>query len=736
MSKLKRKLVKFTLPLGAVIFVILITQNVFFSIQPLEELELKYLDIRFSNKTVENIKDSADVIILGISQEDYNQIPAPYNTWPWPRSYFAKVVSNLKEAGAIAVGIDLLMANDDKYAIENDIAFEKSIRECKNVVVAGVLDIEAEQQYEVGNYSILDETYNYRNKFFAVDSSVGIVQIGSDEDGIYRRYEPLVISEVNKSVLPTFAFAILNKYYNLPSNNIIKLSKTSFELGNKKIPRYDKSSMLINYYGPNRTFEYLKFTDVLDDQDFKTSDEIYYETDINVWDDEHSGLLQSGKFKNKIVLIGSTLPEDRDFHPISFSEGKRKGDNQMWGVEIHANAIQNVIWNDFLIKESQSIEVLIIFILSFLAYYIFSFFKYSRKINLVFAEIINLSILSIILIGFYFLGIYLFVEHKYIVSFISPIVALVVGYFSTTAYHVIRLRKHNLLIKGMFGQYVSKNLVTELLNNPEKLSLGGVKKNITILFSDIEGFTTISEKMEPEELVEFINNYLSIMTSIVLKHKGTLDKYLGDSLMAFWGAPLDVENKELNACRTAILMQKKMEELKSSFSTKSGEKIRTRIGINSADVVVGNIGGIERFDYTVMGDGVNLASRLEGANKMYGTTIMISEATYSKVKDDVLVRIIDNIVVKGKTKPITVYELLGIAEDENALAKFELHDNYIIGYKEYINRNFELALSHFQKSLDIIPDDNLSQIYLERSENFIANPPDKNWDGVSHLKNK
>lgn len=724
------------LPFGAALFVILLTQNIFFSIQPLQELELKYLDIRFSNTPIKDIKDSADVVILGISQEDYDQIPAPNNTWPWPRSYFAKVVSNLKEAGVIAVGIDLLMANDDKYAIENDIAFEKSIRECKNVVVAGVLDIEAEQQFEVGNYSILDETYNYRNKFFAVDSSVGIVQIGSDEDGIYRRYEPLVISEVNKSVLPTFAFAILNKYYNLPSNNIIKLSKTSFELGNKKIPRYDKSSMLINYYGPNRTFEYLKFTDVLDDKDFKTSDEIYYETDINVWDDEHSGLLQSGKFKNKIVLIGSTLPEDRDFHPISFSEGKRKGDNQMWGVEIHANAIQNVIWNDFLIKESQSIEVLIIFILSFLAYYIFSFFKYSRKINLVLAEIINLSILSIILIGFYFLGIYLFVEHNYIVSFISPIVALVMGYFSTTAYHVIRLRKHNLMIKGMFGQYVSKNLVTELLNNPEKLSLGGVKKNITILFSDIEGFTTISEKMEPEELVEFINNYLSIMTSIVLKHKGTLDKYLGDSLMAFWGAPLDVENKELNACRTAILMQKKMEELKSSFSTKSGEKIRTRIGINSADVVVGNIGGIERFDYTVMGDGVNLASRLEGANKMYGTTIMISEATYSKVKDDVLVRIIDNIVVKGKTKPITVYELLGIVEDENALVKFELYEDYIKGYKEFQNRNFEIAKSYFQKSLDKNHDDNLSHIYLERSENYISNPPPENWDGVSHLKSK
>lgn len=713
-----------------------VTQNFFISIDPLHELELKYLDIRFANKKVIDIKDKADVIILGISQEDYDQIPEPFNSWPWPRSYFAKVVTNLKNAGAKGIGIDIFMPNDDKISPKNDQLLKEAILESGNVVVAGQIDIAAESKMEKENYRIKQESFNYRNKFYAVDSSIGIVQIEGDEDGIYRRYEPFVISEVNETILPTFSFALLNKYFGLKPNYITKISESYFELADRQIPRYDKSSMIINYYGPNGTFEYINFSYVLDDKGFKTSDELYYETDLNTWDDELTGLLQSGKFKDKIVLIGSTLPEDGDFHPISFGQGKRKGDNQMWGVEIHANVIQNIIWNDFLIKESILNEVIVIFLLSFIAFYSFLYFKMNKHVNFIWAEVINLSLLSILFVSLYYLGIYLFVEQNYIITIISPVVTLIIAYFSTTAYHVIKVRKHSAMVKGMFGQYVSKSLVNELLNNPEKLSLGGVKKNITVMFSDIEGFTTISEKMEPEELVVFINKYLSIMTSIVLKHKGTLDKYLGDSLMAFWGAPLDVENKELQSCKAALQMQKKMDELKSGFSSDAARKVRTRIGINSADVVVGNIGGAERFDYTVMGDGVNLTSRLESANKIYGTTIMISESTYSKVKSEVLVRIIDKIVVKGKTKPITVYELLGLKEDKKAVEMFDNYKNYIDGYKKFRDMEFGTAKIFFEKSIDENPNDKLSKIYLERSENFILDPPADDWDGVSILMSK
>jgi len=726
----------FVIPIISALIVIFITQEIFFSIKPLKDLELKYIDARFLNRGRKLIKKSADVIILGISQTDYDQIPNPMNVWPWPRSYFAKVVSHLKEAGVKAVGIDVLMANDDKYSPKNDEILMQAIRKSKNVVVAGVVDINAEARRQNGNYYITDHSYNYRNKFIAADSSIGIVQTGSDEDGIYRRYEPFVISDANKKVLPTFGFAVLNKYFGLDADAIASIEGDYFVQYGRKIPRYDKSSMLINYYGPSGSFRYINFTDVLDDEEFKTSDEIYYETDINAWDDPDVGLLQSGIFKDKIVLIGSTLPEDGDLYPVSYSLGVRKGDNLMWGVEIHANAIQNILSNDFLYKQSKLSEIVVIIVLSFLSFLLFSVFKINRRLNPIVSEIFNLALLSLLIFSIYLLGLRLFNENNYVMAFISPVAALVSGYFSTTIYYAMKILKQNAVIKGMFEHYVSKTLVDELLTNPDKLSLGGEKKEITTLFTDIEGFTSISENMGPEELVEFINGYLHIMTEIVLANNGTLDKYLGDSLMAFWGAPIDVKDQELKACKTAIQMQKKIDELKNNWIKDTKQPVRARIGINSSEVVVGNIGGNERFDYTVMGDGVNLASRLEGANKLYGTTIMISEFTYKKVAEHALVRVVDKIIVQGKTEPILVYELLGLKDDPASLDKYKLYDSFIKGYDAYIKRNFEEAKQHFKESLNKIPDDKLSKIYLERCEEFILNPPPHDWDGISRLETK
>ncbi|MEN8193364.1 MAG: adenylate/guanylate cyclase domain-containing protein [Bacteroidota bacterium] len=740
MSKPKKKIFGFSeyviIPIISALIVIILTQEIFFSIKPLKELELKYIDIRFSERKQKNIKDSADVIILGVSQSDYDQIPNPYNTWPWPRSYFARVVNNLNDAGVQAIGIDILMANDDTYSYRNDEDLVDAIRTNENVVVAGVVDIVAEGQQQDGDYSVVNKQYNYRNKFLIADSSIGIVQLGSDEDGIYRRYKPFVISDANKRVIPTFGFAVLNKYYNVEKNSTASVRDKFFKHYNKKIPKYDPSSMLINYYGPNGSFKYFNFTDILDDDSFQSVDESYYETTINMWSDPEHGLLQSGIFKDKIVLIGSVLPEDGDLHPVSYSLGRRKGDNQMWGVEIHANAIQNIIWEDFIYKQSKASEVILIFIISFLSFLAFSIFKRHKRIHPLLSEIFTLALLFLTVVLTYLFGIYLFAENNYMIAFISPVTTFVSGYLSTSIYYALKILKQNTMIKGMFQHYVSKPLVDELLSDPERLSLGGEKKKITILFSDIEGFTSISEAMTPEELVDFVNSYLHIMTGFVLENNGTLDKYLGDSLMAFWGAPLEVENQELKACKTALLMQKKIIELKSEWEKSAKKEVRARIGINTDDVVVGNIGGNERFDYTVMGDGVNLTSRLESANKVYGTSILISDSSYRKVANEVLVRVIDKVVVQGKTEPILVYELIGLKDDKDAIEIFNAYSEYIEGYNNYIKRNFEDAIINFRSSLKIIPNDPPSQLYLNRCEEFIMNPPLNDWEGISHLETK
>jgi len=742
MAAIKNKFLKkwpfFIIPLLSFLLVILLTQELFFSIKPLKDLELKYLDLRFLERGPREITDSSDVIILSITRDDYNQIPEPYNSWPWPRSYFAKVIKNLNVAGVRAIGIDLLMADDDQFSLTNDSILFTAIKEAGNVVVAGEINTAEEARIERGNvkYKLKGNIQQFRNKFFAADSSIGIAQLDGDQDGIYRRYEPFAISEAEEIILPTFGFALLGKFFGLKSLEVAKLREGYFEFAQRKIPRFDISSMLINYYGPNGTFKYVKFSDILDDKEFNTSDEIYYETDINAWDDPYTGLLQSGLFKDKIVIIGSTMVEDKDFHPISLALGKRRGDNQMFGVEIHANALQNILWNDYLYKQSKSSEIFLILILSFLTFFVFSFLKNRKLVNVIAAEVINIIILFLLFVVIYQLGIYLFINNNYVIAFISPVSAIVVGYFSSTVYHFVAARKQNVLIKGMFGHYVSKTLVNELLLNPDKLALGGEKKYLTILFSDIEGFTTISEGMTPERLVEFVNNYLSIMTSIVLKNKGTLDKYLGDSLMAFWGAPIEVEDQELMACKTAIEMQGQLESLKDEWAIDSEKEIKTRIGIHSGEVVVGNIGGEDRFDYTVMGDSVNLASRLEGVNKIYGTGAMISHVTYEQVKDSVLVREIDKIIVKGKTKPTTVYEIIGLSDDEKAVELLKQYDLYLKGHKEYLKRNFKIAIEMFEKAFAQNEKDLLSKLYIERCKEFLDNPPPEDWGGVHVLTTK
>lgn len=203
------------------------------------------------------------------------------------------------------------------------------------------------------------------------------------------------------------------------------------------------------------------------------------------------------------------------------------------------------------------------------------------------------------------------------------------------------------MVKAMFSQYVSTSLVNELIANPDKLRLGGEEKSLTILFSDIAGFTSFSEGKTPEEVVTFINQFLDEMSESVLEFNGTLDKYLGDSVMAFWGAPVEIPDHAELACKCALDMKTRLEKLNEKWNT-GDAAVKMRIGINTGDVIVGNVGGKKRFDYTVMGDNVNLASRLEGANKIYHTSIMISESTYNKIKSKFFTRELDIIKVKGK----------------------------------------------------------------------------------------
>jgi adenylate cyclase len=733
--RLKNLFPKVLVVLSAALLTTLLTQDYVFTFAPLKELELKLIDVRFLHRGKIDLADSSKVIIVEISQESYDQIPPPYNKWPWPRFIFAKVIENLTKAGVKAIGIDIDMAGPDQFSPRNDSLMMRAIRKSGKVVVAGKIDDVKERMVEENVTWVKKINENFDNIFYAADSSIGIVRVSPDYDGVYRRYFPYVKSNVTNSRVPSFAYALLNKYYGLKSSYTALRSGNFINYNGKLIPRYDSYSSLVNFYGPSGTFPRIKLIDVLDNKDFKTIDELNSGESINTWDDPDYGLLRSGIFKDKIAIIGSTMPEDRDLLPVSFAMGQQKGDNQIYGVEFHANMLQNILSGNYLSVQSKEAEVLIILLLTAVSFFISSVI---RKIKLRYGwlvEVINVAfvVLSVFLI--FEASIFLFIHSKLVIMLVSYSLSVVLGYFSSTAYHFIRERQQNVLIKGMFSQYVSKDVVNELLLNPEKVRLGGEKKNVTILFSDIAGFTTFSEKKQPEELVSFINEYLNEMTEIILANEGTLDKYLGDSIMAFWGAPIEVKDHAFKACQAAIQMQDKLLQLSEKWM-KSGESvISVRVGINSGDVIVGNIGGKKRFDYTVMGDNVNLASRLEGANKEYGTRTMISDYTYDLVKDKILARELDLIKVKGKTKPTKAFELIGLSTDEKAKnEEYKLAD-YLNAIILYHNREFDKALPLFERSFEQTGD-NPSKVYIERCRLYLKNPPDKSRDGVFEMKTK
>ncbi len=721
--------------LAASLLTIILTQDLLFTFAPLKELELKLIDSRFSERGKIEIKDSADVVILEITQDAYDQIPPPYNRWPWPRSIFAHVIENLSEAGVKAIGIDINMSGPDQFSLSNDSILVEAIRRSSKVVVAGKIDVETEHLIETRSSHVLEIDQNFGNIFYTADSSIGIVNPPPDYDKVFRRYLPYIESSAAQKIVPSFGFALLNKYLGLKNSDIAKRLNGYFIIGSKSIPQFDFHSVLINFYGPSRTFPHIKLMDVLDDKDFQTIDEIELSEEINSWELYLTTPELLKKFENKIVLIGSTMPEDRDIIPISSAEGKRKGDNQIYGVEFHANIIQNILWNDYVTVQSAESEIILIFILTVIVFIVTSLV---RKIKLrigIFIEIINLLLIVLSVYGIYQLSIYFFINDKFLIVIVSPALALILGYIGSTAYHFIMERQQNVLIKGMFSQYVSKSIVNELLADPDKLKLGGEKKNLSVLFSDIAGFTTFAEKKEPEELVSFINEFLNEMTEIILSNGGTLDKYLGDAVMAFWGAPLEVDDHAYKACLTSLQMQDKLAELREKWSKEGEPLIRIRIGINTGDVIVGNIGGVKRFDYTVLGDDVNLASRLEGANKEYGSNIMISESTYQLVKEKVLVRELDIIRVKGKTEPTRVYELISLKGDQKARTAIEQMHEYFQGLELYRSKSFEPAHDYFKRCADKLGD-YPSRVYLKRCEYYLNNPPAENWDGVFEFKTK
>jgi adenylate cyclase len=319
----------------------------------------------------------------------------------------------------------------------------------------------------------------------------------------------------------------------------------------------------------------------------------------------------------------------------------------------------------------------------------------------------------------------------YWLEFVAPCFAVLLSFTTAMVLNYSFEGRQKRFIKSAFRYYLSPYVIDRVLDDPSLLRLGGEKRIVTSFFSDVAGFTSISESLSPEELVHLLNDFLSEMTDIILSYGGTLDKYEGDAIIAFWNAPLDQPDHAVRACRAALDCQNRLEELRPEFAAKSGHELFMRVGLNSGPAVVGNMGSHSRFDYTAMGDTINMASRLEGACKQYSVPILIGDTTFQMAKHAVAAREVDLIRVVGKSKPERVYQILG----EKSLASPGLEEKIEAFHRAldlYRNKKWDDALSLFSK----IKDDKLSAVYVARIQQLKLDPPADDWDYVYDLKRK
>jgi adenylate cyclase len=336
--------------------------------------------------------------------------------------------------------------------------------------------------------------------------------------------------------------------------------------------------------------------------------------------------------------------------------------------------------------------------------------------------------------AFIVLNLFVFSRLNIWMNLTYPLLTMIAIYFGVTIYRYVTEEREKKKIRGAFQYYLTASVINEMLKDPTKLKLGGDKKDLSVLFSDIRGFTTISEKLTPEELVHLLNEYLTAMTDVVFKYEGMLDKYMGDAIMAVFGAPLDQPDHAKRACLTALHMLSELRGLQKKWQEEGKPVLNIGVGINSGDMVVGNMGSEMRFDYTVMGDMVNLGSRLEGINKEYGSNIIFSEFTYNTVRDSMCCRELDMVRVKGKKLPVKIYELLGEKKAESKWKEFI--NAFEEGLALYRAAKWDDAMAVFRKVLAIKPEDAASQLYIERCKNLKENPPQAPWDGVFTMTRK
>jgi adenylate cyclase len=552
-----------------------------------------------------------------------------------------------------------------------------------------------------------------------------------DSDGTIR--SKALIVRTGNTYFPSLslkAFLVAHGYNATPklevnpatgSKEIVDLEVTDNETGNAvmHIPTDHQGKLLINYAGPDRMFPYISFADLLSDSPDAEIEQRLWVPETRKWETKLTKVKKAQFLKDKILIAGATATGIYDLRVTPFQEN-------FPGTETHLNALDNMEQRGFFrtLPDEKIYMPIVLAVLGLSLSIALSYLGALWSIGLT-----GVSLVGVILYDKNFLF-----TKGIVVSIIWPIFLICALYVVLTFYRYLTEERGKKELRQTFQKYVSPAIVEEILAHPANIELGGRKANLTVSFSDVRGFTTISEKLDPKALSDLLNSYLTPMTEIVFKNQGTLDKYMGDAIMAFFGAPIAYQDHAKWACRCALQSLTKLKELQDEYAKKGLPTIDIGIGLNTGEVNVGNMGSQTVRSYTVMGDAVNLASRLEGINKTYGTRVILSEFTYKEVKDNFVCREVDWVRVKGKAQPVKIYEL--IAEEKVPQQTVELLKWFQEGYNHYHNKAWKDAISAFEKAVAINPNDEVSKLYIERCSEYYQIPPDDGWDGVFVMKSK
>ncbi|MDA2927025.1 adenylate/guanylate cyclase domain-containing protein [Acidobacteria bacterium AH-259-G07] len=644
----------------------------------LEILELKSYDYMMSVLRGP-LPAPEEMVIVGIDQSSLDEFKANFN-WPWPRWVHAQLIRSLNKAGVRAIVFDVIF--DLETTAEDDDDLAAAIRESDVPVILAA----TEDTVDDPRFGVLRKRVLPIDKLMQAGAHPGYATMNPDLDDILRH------TRLSVKGSPSLAVQAFNQ-----------LGGTTLDFSKLPIVRSQGEDLeiLINYVGGARSIYTVSYYQAIDHQIFLPPQAlkdkiIFVGLSMTVQDISQAGM-EKDAFSTPFTLAGSSL---------------------VAGSEVHANALNTLMSRAFIKKVPLTQTwVVMILLAGLISGIVLGFDSFRLKIFLSVAVIIAYEV-AVALI---------FIYQNYWLYTAQPFIIMLSVFGLNTLYQYRLTEKERAHIRKALKGYVSSQVMSEIMKNPDSLELGGTQVEATVLFSDIAGFSKISEKTTPRKLFSMLNDYFTRIGDVIMKQEGMINKYIGDAVMAIWNAPKTNENHAALACQAALEMRRIVEEMRP---------LEARIGINTGPMVAGNLGHIERMEYTVIGDAVNLASRLEGANKPFGTAIMISESTEELVRGQFLLRLVDRIRVIGKQQPVRVYEVLAGIDEPVPDGLHQMVQSFDKIIDAYESRDWESACALIEKHLERFSEDKVARIYLERCREFSAAPPPADWDGVYALKSK